>query len=177
MSAGIQRTRNRTAGPRLVQPPPPKTTREIPWKKIGIYAAVAISCFTLGIVPMWLKARQYAEELQTTQQEFRLKQMENVLAAAVISADRGDYEPARQMASDFFNAVRSQVERGQGSDLSNAQIAKVRFLLDNRDDIITLLARSDPAAADRLSDMYVAYRRAVNDVSVPDRASTSAGSE
>jgi hypothetical protein len=28
-----------------------------------------------------------------------------------------------------------------------------------RDEIITLLARSDPAAADKLSDLFVAYRK------------------
>ena len=38
--------------------------------------------------------------------------------------------------------------------------------LNQRDDVITLLARSDPASADRLSDLYVSYRAAVNDVPV-----------
>ena len=34
----------------------------------------------------------------------------------------------------------------------------VRPLLDQRDEMVTLLARGDPAAADRLSDLYSAYR-------------------
>jgi hypothetical protein len=37
----------------------------------------------------------------------------------------------------------------------------VQPLLAGRDEIITLLARSDPASADRLSELYVAYRKAV----------------
>ena len=34
-------------------------------------------------------------------------------------------------------------------------------LLERRDEIITLLARSDPASAERLSGLYVSYRAAV----------------
>ncbi|MCC6330248.1 MAG: hypothetical protein IT174_17200 [Acidobacteria bacterium] len=33
-------------------------------------------------------------------------------------------------------------------------------LLSGRDEIITLLSRNDPAAAERLSNLYVAYRAA-----------------
>ncbi len=58
-----------------------------------------------------------------------------------------------------------------------AQLERVKFLLNKRDDIITLLARRDPAAANRLSDMYVAYRRAMNDVGSAETASIWAGSE
>ena len=161
--------------PRLVKPvEPPK--RPIPWQKLGVYTLLVVTSLVVGMVPMWLKASQNAAERDAAQQELRLTRMENVLAGSVISAKRGDYEPARQTASDFFNAVRSQVDRGAGSDLSHAQLERVKFLLNNRDDIITLLARSDPAAADRLSDMYVAYRRAMNDVSSAETA-IWAGSE
>jgi len=34
---------------------------------------------------------------------------------------------------------------------------------EGRDEIITLLARSDPASADRLSDLYVSYRKNMTD--------------
>jgi hypothetical protein len=37
----------------------------------------------------------------------------------------------------------------------------VEQLFAGRDEIITLLARNDPASADRMSDLYVAYRKAV----------------
>ena len=64
----------------------------IDWKRVGVYLAIALALFLLGLVPMWLKARTAASQ---------------------------------------------------------------------RDEIITLLARSDPAAADRLSDLYVSYRQAM----------------
>jgi hypothetical protein len=49
-----------------------------------------------------------------------------------------------------------------------AQRERVRPLLTRRDEIITLLARSDPAAADRLSDLYVSYRQAITSVQPAD---------
>jgi hypothetical protein len=35
-------------------------------------------------------------------------------------------------------------------------------LFAGRDELITLLARNDPAAADRMTDLFVAYRKIVN---------------
>ena len=34
--------------------------------------------------------------------------------------------------------------------------------MGGRDELITLLARSDSAAADRLADLFVAYRKIMN---------------
>jgi hypothetical protein len=33
--------------------------------------------------------------------------------------------------------------------------------MNQRDDLITLLARSDPAAADRLTELYMSFRKAM----------------
>jgi len=164
MNPANQSLKHAPSRPRLVEPPDPKPPRRIPWKRAALYAMIAVGFFLLGLVPMWLKGRQYIGEREAAQQELRLVRMDSVLAAAAIFADRGDYEPARQLASDFFTSLRSQIDRGGSSDLSPAQVEQVKFLLNNRDDIITLLARGDPAAANRLSDMYVAYRKVMNDV-------------
>ena len=87
--------------------------------------------------------------------------MQSNLASAAIDARRGDYEPARQAASQFFTSLRAEIDKGDSSYLTQAQRAAAQPLLDGRDEIITLLARSDPASADRLSELYVAYRKAV----------------
>lgn len=129
-----------------------------------MYLCLALAFFLLGLIPMALRARDYAEEREAAQHEVRLKQMETQLAAAVINADRGEYEPARQTASDFFTSLRSQIDRGSQSDLSTFQRDKLKVLLTQRDDVITLLARSDPAAVNRLSEMYVTYQKTMNDV-------------
>ena len=43
-----------------------------------------------------------------------------------------------------------------------AIVMSMQPVFAGRDEIITLLARSDPASADRLSDLYVAYRKIMN---------------
>ncbi len=135
----------------------------INWKRIGVYLAIALALFLLGLVPMWLKARTAASQRDAAQHELRLSQMQNTLSAATIDARRGEYEPARQMASDFFTALRTQIDAdADASAITTAQRDRVRPFLAQRDEIITLLARSDPAAADRLSDLYVSYRQAMS---------------
>ena len=139
----------------------------VPWRRIGIYVVLALGFFLLGAVPMWLRARQNATEREAAQHELRLSRLENQLMAAVIDARRADYEPARQTASDFFTSLRNQIDRGGASDLTEPQRADLKTLLVQRDDIISLLARDDPAAADRLSNLYATYRKTMSDVPKP----------
>jgi len=130
-------------------------------RRIGVYLAIALAIFLLGFLPMWIKARMAASQRDAAQQELRVSQMQNTLSAATIGARRGEYEPARQMASDFFTTLRTEIDNyTDASTLTPSQRDRVRPLLDGRDDIITLLSRSDPAAAERLSDLYVSYRQA-----------------
>lgn len=169
MSALNESTNNRTTKPkpRLVMADQP-VKRNIPWKRIALYVVLAIGFFLIGLIPMALRAQQYAEEREAAQHEVRLKRMETQLAAAVINADRGEYEPARQTASDFFTSLRNQIDRGPKSDLSSFQQDRLKILLSQRDEVIMLLARSDPAAVNRLSDIYVTYQKAMNDVVSPN---------
>ncbi|MDT4954881.1 MAG: hypothetical protein QOJ02_3019 [Acidobacteriota bacterium] len=141
---------------------PVKIVRQNPLlKKIALYAVGLIVGFLLGFIPMWLTARDRANQLAGAQQELRLARMENMLASAAIYGRRGDYEPARQSASDFFTALQTETGQENGSTLTQAQRDSMKPLFAQRDDIITLLARSDPASADRLSDLYVSYRQTV----------------
>ena len=137
----------------------------LPWRKIGIYLAVIVGIFLLGLVPMWLKANEAAGQRDAAQRELRLSQMLNALGSAVIDARRGEYEVARQTASDFFTTLREQLDAPPDkSVITEAQRERLGNLMSGRDEVITLLARSDPAAADRLSDMYVSYRQAMSSV-------------
>ena len=152
--------------PRIVDVEPKTGIR---WKRVGIYLAVALAIFLLGLVPMWSRARTYESQRDAAQHELRLSQMQNTLSAATIDARRGDYEPARQMASDFFTTLRTQIDSdAAAAAVTPAQRERIRPLLAERDQIITLLARSDPAAAERLSDFYVAYRQAMIGGDAPD---------
>ena len=132
-------------------------------RRFIIYAGVLLAVFLLGFVPMWLKARECGGSLAGAEQQLSLARMQNNLASSVIDARRGDYEPARQAASQFFTSLRAEADKGDVSTLTPAQREGVEPLFTRRDEIITLLARSDPASADRLSDLYVSYRKVMND--------------
>jgi len=131
-------------------------------RRVTIYAGLLPVAFLLGFVPMWLKYRECSASLSEAERQLSLTRRQNTLASAVIDARRGDYEPARQAGSDFFTSLRTETDRGNESALSQAQREGVQALFNQRDEIITLLARGDPAALDRLSDLYVSYREIMN---------------
>jgi hypothetical protein len=124
---------------------------------------VLLVAFLLGLIPMWLQARAAGAKLAEAERRLTLEGMQSDLASAAVEARRGEYEPARRAASRFFTTLRGEVDKGEASYLTQAQRAGVQALFGGRDEVITLLARSDPAAADRLSDLYVAYRKALGD--------------
>lgn len=129
------------------------------WRRIAIYAVIGIGVFLLGFLPMWLRARERGVELDAVRLDLRRSQMRSALSAAAVDARRGDYEPARQAMSEFFTALSMEIDRQDNSTLNQTQRDAVRPLMAQRDEIITLLARSDPAAADRLSDLDSSYRK------------------
>ncbi len=143
-----------------VEPEPTKPQESLSIiRRMAIYGLVLLVVFLLGFVPMWIKARSSASTLAEVEQRLALAQTENTLASAVIDARRGDYEPARVASSQFFTTLLAEVDKGDASALTAAQRAAVQPLFTQRDEIITLLARSDPAAADRLSDVFASYRK------------------
>jgi hypothetical protein len=143
-----------------VQPKPVNSSSVM--RRFVIYAGVILISFLLGFVPMWLKARAATSSLVETEHQLLLVRMQNNLASAVIDARRGDYEPARQAASQFFTSLRAEIDKGDTSNFTPAQRQGMQPLFAGRDETITLLARSDPASADRLSDLYVAYRKTMS---------------
>lgn len=136
-------------------------------RRLILYAAVLLAVFLLGLVPMWMTARTHGGERDTAQAALRISALQNTLANAAIDARRGEYEPARQAASEFFTNLRTEIERGRDSVFNQAQQNNLRSILAARDDTITQLARSDPASADRLVDLYNTYRQAAG--SAPPR--------
>jgi hypothetical protein len=143
-----------------VQSKPGKTT---PWtRRVILYAVLPLVALLLGFVPMWWKSRDCSSSLPKVERQLSLARLQNALASTAIDARRGDYEPALQAASDFFTALQVDTDKGDAAALSPAQRARVLPLLTRRDEIITLLARSDPTSADQLSDLYVSYRTIMN---------------
>lgn len=134
----------------------------LPWKRVALYVTLSLGFFLLGFLPMWLKVNNAVEQRDVAQREVRLSQLQNSLAAAMVDVHRGDYEPARQTASEFYTNLRHQIDAGDMSVFTASQRAKLRPLLGERDEVITMLARSDPAAANRLFSVYSTYKRLSN---------------
>lgn len=137
----------------------------LPWRKTAVYLLMAAGLFLLGLIPMWLRAGAVTSQRDAAQRELRLSQLQNTLGSAVIDARRGQYETARQTASDFFITLREQLDAPTGKSVLTAEQREgLRSLVTRRDEVVTLLARSDPASAERLSDLYVAYRQAMSKI-------------
>ena len=139
----------------------PRPSNDFRLKRFAIYGLVLLIAFLLGFAPMWMSARSRALERDTARASLRISRLQNLIANAAIDARRGEYEPARQAASEFFTILQVELDRGAGSVFNDSQKGGLRPLFDGRDETITLLARSDPAAADRLADLQVRYRQTV----------------
>ena len=134
----------------------------IPWKRVALYASISLGFFLLGFAPMWLKASRAIEQRDAAQRGVRLAQLQNTLAGAMIDVQRGQYEPARQLTSDFYTDLRRQLDGDSGFLFAPSQRDGLRSLLAERDELITLLARSDPTAIDRLFAVYSTYHKIAN---------------
>ncbi|HLM23870.1 MAG TPA: hypothetical protein VK274_02385 [Pyrinomonadaceae bacterium] len=130
-----------------------------------IYAAILALVFLLGFVPTCMVARRRGIERDTAQSALRISNMQNSLGNAIVDARAGNYELARQGTSDFFTKLGAEIEQGRNSIFNPAQETKLRSLLEERDNTITMLARNDNYSPDQLTKLYNQYREAV--VSTP----------
>ncbi len=137
----------------------------VPWRRVALYATLSLGFFLLGFVPMWLQSNNAIEQRDASQREVRLSQLQNTLAAAMVDVQRGEYEPARQLTSDFYTNLRTQIDAANASVFTPAQRETLRPLLAERDEVITLLARSDHAAVDRLFAVYSSYNKITSSAS------------
>ena len=136
---------------------------DAPQKKSSIvtYVWIFVVAFLLGFVPMGWNEHKQSTLRETAEHELVRVRMQNDLAAAALDARRGEYEAARREASAFFTAAHAEIDKPADSALTRQQRDSLLPLLAPRDDVITVLARSDPGSADRLLNLYVAVRKAL----------------
>lgn len=130
--------------------------------KWGIFAGALLIAFLLGLIPMWLSVRSCEAEHEITKTQLRKSEVSGLLSTSIVEARRGEYEPARQAASDFFTRLRAEADKSEGSFLTADQRPKLNPIFDNRDAAITMLAQRDPAALDRLTDIFNSYKQVVS---------------
>jgi hypothetical protein len=129
-------------------------------RKWLIRVGALLIAFLLGLLPMWWAKMSVDYDLQQARRELRREQLHNTLSSATVYARRGEYETARQSMSTFFTEAQVELDKADKSAYNAAERSQMPAMLNDRDDIITLLSRADPAAAERLSDLYVSYRSA-----------------
>ncbi len=112
------------------------------------YIIGLVIAFLVGLIPMWIYASSNASQRDSAIRRLNECRLKDRVAAAGMFAKRGEYETARREASTFFSDLRQIVD--QDKSFPDQERADLRLLLQQRDDIITLLARSDPAGVDRV---------------------------
>lgn len=126
-------------------------------RNLLIVAILVALAFSIGFLWQFLAAREARTELASVRTELTQEELGALLASAVIQVDNGGYENARQIMSEFFGGLRENL-----ADASPAVRAEFEALLGRRDDVITALSRSDPAADRLLTRMYVRYQVATD---------------
>jgi len=133
----------------------PATKKRPAWLPVLVLLVV----FLAGFVPMWLKTNRLNSEVLSAQRQARVQQIQITFADAARDARGGNYEPARQGMAAFFSLVNAELARGLESALPAGASEELKPLLAQRDDLITLLARGDPASAERLAAAYADFRK------------------
>jgi hypothetical protein len=116
-----------------------------------------LTAFLLGLIPMGIVAYNRGDEVAAIRRELKAATLKNRIAAAALYGKRGEYEQARQAVSGVFEELRSRVEDPRET---TAEVrSQLNKLLAERDDVITLLARSDPAGVERLFNLQYELRQ------------------
>lgn len=136
-----------------------------------VVAAVAVA-FAGGAAWQFTQARHARNAHSATLRDLTLVQRERVLvgleasvALATVAAQLGDFERARQLASDFFAGL-------QDNAASAPEDARSGFdeILAQRDRIITVLSRGQPEAGIEMVVLLISFQRALGKeptISVP----------
>ncbi|MEP7246255.1 MAG: hypothetical protein ABI885_21620 [Gammaproteobacteria bacterium] len=107
----------------------------------------------IGFGWQYTRAQRFSGELTTTQESLAQSQLDAALANALIEAQLGNAEIARQHASKFFSGLQRRV-----STLGGEAPAEFRRVLQQRDAAITFLSRSDPESVAMLQRLYADFQ-------------------
>lgn len=127
--------------------------------RLKAYGICILAGVLIGLIPTGVALIQTRGERAALQRQLEVANLELSLSSAAVMARHGDYAAARDAASRFFSDARVAVDGGD-QELTPEQRTYLQSALAERDALITLLARSDPAGAERSTAMYVAYRAA-----------------
>lgn len=136
-------------------------------RTILVAVVSALLGFAIGAAWQYSSARGYANRLDISETDLAFQSTEATLGAATIEAQRGSYELARQLASDFFSQLQNHVDRAPADRQQT-----FREILSSRDAMITALSRSDPQSGSMLAQLFMRYRIAMGEPVGPSDSTT-----
>ena len=152
------------------------------WRAMPPAARVALAAivgFLIGFGWQYASARSLGRRLDTTSRELQLARLEGMLAVAVVEAQRGEYDRARQQASTFYTQAQRSVTAAKASAGRDATLTgpeeALRLVLQRRDSTVTLLSRNDTGATTALASQLAAYRSALHGAAGRDSAAPATG--
>jgi len=137
---------------------PPAPAISMDRRTIGLVAAGILIAFLLGFVPQTIAKNHARRDLETARLELRLSREQGRLGAALAESMRSNYERSRQLMAGFFTDMQGAV--GQVPDARRRQA--LTGILSQRDEVITLLSRSQPEASQRLMILYTQLFSAID---------------
>ena len=125
-------------------------------KQFKLNGIVFIVGLLVGLIPLSIGAFQLQRERNELRDRLGSAELANSLGSAAVLARHGDYPAALEEASEFYSRAAARLD--PAASRPPAEVSTLQSLMTDRDAVIALLARSDPAGADRLAAMYIAYR-------------------
>ena len=137
---------------------PPPAPAPVPRRRGGrtfvLVLFLLAAAFLGGYVPQWLQVRNLTESLQTAELQLRLANLHRRLGVASHEAQRNNFASAGEAAARFFDdcATLARTEKFEGDE--RTRVALLGYT-GQRDEVMGLLAAGDPAARERLAQLYL----------------------
>lgn len=121
-------------------------------RRTPVWVAAIVIAFAAGFGWQYVERRQAEAQLEATSNALAEARLESALATALVEAQQGNYELARQRASDFFTNLQTLTASGvlPADTFSDIQ--------SQRDATITMLSRGSTDAIALLQQLHAEFR-------------------
>lgn len=117
-----------------------------------VWIGAVVIAFAAGFGWQYAERRQAEQQLETTRNALAEARLESALATALVEAQQGNYELARQRASEFFTDLQGATA---GGVLPADMFSDIQ---SQRDATITMLSRGSTDAIALLQQLHAEFR-------------------
>lgn len=132
----------------------PATTRRPSGRRFLLVVFLLAVAFGVGYIPQWLELRRLRATFATTSLELRLATLHRELGVASHEAQRNNFASAGEAASRFFSGCAELANEERFENDERTKVALTSYAAQ-RDEVMALLAASDPAVRERLAGLYL----------------------